>query len=215
MDNGEEEDWGSDFYDDEQDDDDDTAWKVRKSAIKVIDAIIVSCPVQLKEYWSKFVKLLSNRFLERDDNVKCDILETFQNLMKASIKIDDSTSQDYELKMIKTRSYKDTINDFYPDIVAGLIKQYKNKNIRVKVAIMKTFSILVMLMPQDKLEEHLSKIIDEIVKSTSEGNNDLFTHSLSILKTSFRNNDPNKVSQTANKDSAKISKFLDDALQNG
>jgi len=45
MDNGEEEDWGSDFYDDEQDDDDDTAWKVRKSAIKVIDAIIVSCPV--------------------------------------------------------------------------------------------------------------------------------------------------------------------------
>jgi len=67
--------------------------------------------------------------------------------MKASIKIDDSTSQDYELKMIKTRSYKDTINDFYADIVAGLIKQYKNKNIRVKVAIMKTFSILVMLMP--------------------------------------------------------------------
>jgi cullin-associated NEDD8-dissociated protein 1 len=39
--------WGSDFYDDEQDDDDDTAWKVRKSAIKIIDAIIVSCPLQL------------------------------------------------------------------------------------------------------------------------------------------------------------------------
>ena len=80
---------------------------------------------------------------------------------------------------------------------------------------MKTFSILVMLMPQEKLEEHLSKIIDEIVKSTSEGNNDLFTHSLSILKTSFRNTDPGKTSQTAQKDSAKISKFLDDALQNG
>jgi cullin-associated NEDD8-dissociated protein 1 len=45
MGNDEQEDWGSDFYDDEQDDDDDTAWKVRKSAIKVIDAIIVSCPV--------------------------------------------------------------------------------------------------------------------------------------------------------------------------
>ena len=79
---------------------------------------------------------------------------------------------------------------------------------------MKTFSILVMLMPQDKLEDHLSKIIDEIVKSTSEGNNDLFTHSLSILKTSFRNNEPGKTSHTAQKDAAKIAKFLDDALQN-
>jgi len=114
--------------------------------------------------------------------------------MKASIKIDDSTTQGFDLQLIKTRSYRDTINDFYPDIVAGLIKQYQNKNIRVKVSIMKTFSILVMLMPQDKLENHLSKIIDLIVKSASEGSNDLFTHSLSILKTSFRNNDPGKTS---------------------
>jgi len=114
--------------------------------------------------------------------------------MKASIKIDDSANQGFDLALIKTRSYRDTIDDFYPDIVSNLIKQYQNKNLRVKVAIMKTFSILVMLMPQDKLEQHLSKIIDEIVKSTSEGNNDLFTHSLSILKTSFRNSDPGHTS---------------------
>jgi hypothetical protein len=67
--------------------------------------------------------------------------------MKASIKIDDSTNQGFDLALIKTRSYRDTIDDFYPDIVANLIKQYQNKNLRVKVAIMKTFSILVMLMP--------------------------------------------------------------------
>ena len=77
MDDAEDEGWGSDFYDEEQDDDDDTAWKVRKSAIKIIDAIIVSCPLQLQEYYAKFVDLLSSRFIERDDNVKCDILETF------------------------------------------------------------------------------------------------------------------------------------------
>ena len=62
---------------------------------------------------------------------------------------------------------------------------------------MKTFSILVMLMPQEKLEAHLSKIIDEIVKSAPEGNNDLFTHSLAILKRSFRNSDAGKTSGTA------------------
>jgi hypothetical protein len=42
--------------------------------------------------------------------------------MKASIKIDDSSTQGFDLKLIKTRSYRDTINDFYPDIVSGLIK---------------------------------------------------------------------------------------------
>ena len=76
--------WDSDFIEDEQVDDDDTAWKVRKSAIKIIDAIIVSCPVQLKDYWSPFVKLLSSRLIERDNNVKCEIMESFQTLVKAS-----------------------------------------------------------------------------------------------------------------------------------
>jgi cullin-associated NEDD8-dissociated protein 1 len=100
------EDWGSDFYDDEQDDDDDTAWKVRKSSIKIIDAIIISCPVELKEYWAKYVELLSSRFNERDDNVKCNILETFQNLMKASVKIDESFYSDSSsMRMVKQRSY--------------------------------------------------------------------------------------------------------------
>jgi cullin-associated NEDD8-dissociated protein 1 len=77
ADDADNEGWGSDFYDDEQDDDDDTAWKVRKSAVKIIDAMIVSCPVSLKEYWGQFADLLSSRFIERDDNVKVEILETF------------------------------------------------------------------------------------------------------------------------------------------
>ena len=55
-----------------------------------------------KEYWAKYVELLSNRFNERDDNVKCNILETFQNLMKASVKIDESFYSDSNsIRMIK------------------------------------------------------------------------------------------------------------------
>jgi hypothetical protein len=32
--------WGNEFSDNEQNDDDDTAWKVRKSSVKVIDALV-------------------------------------------------------------------------------------------------------------------------------------------------------------------------------
>lgn len=39
--------WGSDYIDDDQDDDDDTAWKVRKSSTKIIDAIITCCQSDL------------------------------------------------------------------------------------------------------------------------------------------------------------------------
>ena len=81
--------------------------------------------------------------------------------MKASVKIDESFYSDSSsMRMVKQRSYVEQIDKTYPLIVANLIKQYQNKNIKVKVAVMKTFSVLAMLMPQEKLEEHLSSIID-------------------------------------------------------
>jgi len=109
MDDAEDEGWGSDFYDDEQDDDDDTAWKVRKSAIKILDAIIVSCPVQLKDYWLQFADLLSKRFIERDENVKVDILETFQTLIKASLKQDEDVSfgPSFGVELRRQRSFSE------------------------------------------------------------------------------------------------------------
>lgn len=71
--------WGSDFEDDNvaNDDDDDTSWKVRRAAVKTIEAIIASRPELLKSLYDKYAKALVLRFKERDDNVKCNILEAF------------------------------------------------------------------------------------------------------------------------------------------
>ncbi len=71
--------WGSDFEDEENanEDDDDTSWKVRRSAIKTIEAIITSRPELLKEIYMSYAKDIVARFKERDDNVKCNVLETF------------------------------------------------------------------------------------------------------------------------------------------
>jgi hypothetical protein len=93
-------------------DDDDTAWKVRKSAIKIIEAIIVSCPLQLKDFWFPFVNLLSSRFIERDNNVKCEILETFQTLVKASYLDEDDHM--FVSSMKKARSYTEQMNEILP-----------------------------------------------------------------------------------------------------
>lgn len=72
--------WGSDFEDDNigNEDDDDTSWKVRRAATKTIEAIIASRPEILKSFFQKYLKPLVGRFKERDDNVKCNILEAFE-----------------------------------------------------------------------------------------------------------------------------------------
>lgn len=79
--------WGSEFEDDEaaNDDDDDTSWKVRRQAIKTIEAIIVSRPEMLKMLYQSYAKHLVARFKERDDNVKVNILEAFQTLLKSTV----------------------------------------------------------------------------------------------------------------------------------
>ena len=85
--------WGSDYIDDDQDDDDDTAWKVRKSSTKIIDAIISCCQSEIlaSNAWLQFADHLAQRFIERDDNVKLDILKTFQNLITV-LKVNDSNT---------------------------------------------------------------------------------------------------------------------------
>lgn len=205
-----EEKWGdSDFDDINDDDDDDTAWKVRKGAIKIIDAIIVTCPMQLKEFWFRYLDLLQKRFIERDDNVKCEILDTFQTLIKSSLKPDDEQYGEYQSQ--KVSQYEEQINNIYPTIIKNLLKQFKSKNIKVKVSTMKTISVLAMVLPSN-LESHLSSITPHIQCSIYEANNDLINFSLSILKQAFRQTDASQVSSTAKREHSLVTKFLNEAL---
>jgi len=78
--------WGSDFEDDNvgNEDDDDTSWKVRRAATKTVEAIVASRPDLLNTFYQKYVKQLVGRFKERDDNVKCNVLEAFEQLIKST-----------------------------------------------------------------------------------------------------------------------------------
>ena len=69
--------WSDEDIDDDQDCDEDTAWKVRKNTIKIMEALVKSCPEKIREKWTEYVKMLSDRFIERTDHVKEDILASF------------------------------------------------------------------------------------------------------------------------------------------
>jgi hypothetical protein len=106
--------------------DDDTSWKVRRSAIKTIEAIITSRPEMLRTLYSKYARQLVSRFKERDDNVKCDVLETFQHLLKSTIISELSSTVDLELShqpsLERQRSSTDALGELVPLIVDGLIR---------------------------------------------------------------------------------------------
>jgi cullin-associated NEDD8-dissociated protein 1 len=79
MEMDEDDGWGADDGYDDQDDmnDDDTAWKVRKSSVKIIEGLVATVPGFLKAKWGNFVDLLTERFNERSNTVKIDIMSTF------------------------------------------------------------------------------------------------------------------------------------------
>jgi cullin-associated NEDD8-dissociated protein 1 len=82
MDSDEGEGWGEfSSNGDANEDDDDTSWKVRRAAVKSIEAIINSRPEMLKQIYNDVARQLVSRFKERDDNVKQNIFEAFQTLL--------------------------------------------------------------------------------------------------------------------------------------
>lgn len=212
MDDAENEGWGSDFYDDEQDDDDDTAWKVRKAAIKVFNAFISCCP--LHEFWKDIVNRLSERFIERDDNVKCEILDTFQLLIKTSLKLDESVGnkKDFSIALRKMKSDREELGEaLLSSIIRNLIKQLKSKNIKVKIEVMKTFVELAQM--EESHEKYLASLAPYIQGSIAEGNNDMISYSLAILKQAFRYSEPDKISVTAQSGSEGFGNYLCQCLE--
>lgn len=114
ADAGDNDDWGSDFDDDQQnmEDDDDTSWKVRRGAFRIIQSIILTRPELRSDLIDNCTVKLADRFKERIDDVKCELLEAFRLL-------------------VASEAHSSQLNKFTAKIIPNLLKQAKSKNIKV------------------------------------------------------------------------------------
>jgi hypothetical protein len=97
--------------------------------VKTIEAVIASRPELLKQLYDRYAKSLVQRFKERDDNVKCNVLEAFQQLLKSTSAAQGSSltsSVELELRhqpsLERTKSTSDALSQLLPVIVDGLVK---------------------------------------------------------------------------------------------
>eukprot|EP00400_MALV-I_sp_L67-5_P001314 gene1314-586_t len=81
-------------YDDDGFEDDDESWKVRRSSLKVLSALLAGNPARLPMLYQMFARQVIDRFKsERDENVKCDLFETFGLMIKSSVERSDQFSR--------------------------------------------------------------------------------------------------------------------------
>lgn len=99
--NDDEDDEYSEEGDEEEDDDDDESWKVRRSAIRALKAVVECQRHDPSALWTKrfptrrghsaiVAMALVNRFKEREENCRVGILECFTRLLAVTIKAADA-----------------------------------------------------------------------------------------------------------------------------
>ncbi|KAI8987133.1 armadillo-type protein [Pilobolus umbonatus] len=103
-DNEEEEDDEYDDIVDYSDDDDDMSWKVRRSASKVLAAIIETRSDLLQQMYKTVAPVLISRFKEREESVRVDILQTFIILLRQTNvygnNVENFTTRRYSLSAV-------------------------------------------------------------------------------------------------------------------
>ncbi|CAF4555104.1 unnamed protein product [Rotaria socialis] len=210
---GDDDDGDDDKDQDSYSDDDDLSWKVRHSAAKCIEAVIVTQHDILQtNCYRKIVPVLIERFLERENTVKADIFHCFITILQqtkttyahqhqqqhstiySSIH-DDENSMDTDHLTTKT-SYVSPLAEYVPLIVRSLAKIMKDKDTKNREGSLVVLTNLVQVQ-HNILIDH----IDIILPNT--------LHSLSISDKTKKN----QGSHTEGKSTQTISKSLHSNLK--
>ncbi|KAG7236864.1 hypothetical protein INR49_000168 [Caranx melampygus] len=156
--------------DDEYSDDDDMSWKVRRSSIKCLEALIHTRRDLLLSFYSSICPALLARFKEREENVRADVFSAFSTLLRqtrptghhgptvAGSEPGSGREEDPAVAMLKKQ---------VPLIVKALHRQLKEKSIKSRQG---GFTVLTELSHTvaGGLEQHIPALIPGIVFSLTD-----------------------------------------------
>lgn len=129
-DDGEDDFEDSDYDDEFQDDysdDDDTSWKVRRAAVKVLEAIVKTRADLLEQFYSTCAPVIIERFKEREETVKLDLLSLFTTLVHATAVI--AGAGDAGPRVVGSTTTSRSVGDLGPSVGAppALVRQVSDE----------------------------------------------------------------------------------------
>uniref|UniRef100_A0A669E7X0 Uncharacterized protein n=1 Tax=Oreochromis niloticus TaxID=8128 RepID=A0A669E7X0_ORENI len=139
--------------DDEYSDDDDMSWKVRRSSIKCLEALISTRLDLLLSFYSSICPALLARFKEREENVRADVFTAFSTLLRQT-----------RVASTGSRLAEET---GVPATVKALHRQLKEKSIKSRQGCFCLLTELAHTVP-GALEEHIPALIPGIVFSLTD-----------------------------------------------
>ncbi|XP_039627059.1 cullin-associated NEDD8-dissociated protein 2 [Polypterus senegalus] len=162
IDDGGEEDQETD---DEYSDEDDMSWKVRRSSVKCLEAVVSTRRDLVQEFYKTVAPVLISRFKEREENVKADIFLAYISLLKQTKPLKRGVEltgimnkEDVSLKMLKNQ---------VPKVVKALHKQLKEKSVKSRQGCFSLLTELASVLP-GALSDHIPALIPGIVYSLSD-----------------------------------------------
>ncbi|XP_076604142.1 cullin-associated NEDD8-dissociated protein 2 [Chaetodon auriga] len=157
--------------DDEYSDDDDMSWKVRRSSIKCLEALINTRRDLLLSFYSSICPALLARFKEREENVRADVFAAFSTLLRqtragsshhgvaaAGSESGPSREEEPAVAMLKKQ---------VPLIVKALHRQLKEKSVKSRQGCFCLLTELAHTVPGG-LEQHIPALIPGVVFSLTD-----------------------------------------------
>ncbi|XP_062843034.1 cullin-associated NEDD8-dissociated protein 2 [Trichomycterus rosablanca] len=160
IENGEDQDQESD---DEYSDDDDMSWKVRRSSVKCLEAVISTRRDLLVELYGSVCPSLVGRFKEREENVRSDIFLAFVALLRQTkpphgAALDTGAKEDPAVTLLKKQ---------VPTVIKALHKQLKEKSMKSRQGCFNILTEMAIVLP-GALGEHIPALIPGIVYSLTD-----------------------------------------------
>ncbi|XP_030585995.1 cullin-associated NEDD8-dissociated protein 2 isoform X3 [Archocentrus centrarchus] len=154
--------------DDEYSDDDDMSWKVRRSSIKCLEALISTRLDLLLSFYSSICPALLARFKEREENVRADVFAAFSTLLRQTRVASSRQSLIAPGSDPGVRREEEPavalLKEQVPATVKALHRQLKEKSIKSRQGCFCLLTELAHTVP-GSLQEHIPALIPGIVFS--------------------------------------------------
>uniref|UniRef100_A0A1A8BKS9 Cullin-associated and neddylation-dissociated 2 (Putative) n=2 Tax=Nothobranchius kadleci TaxID=1051664 RepID=A0A1A8BKS9_NOTKA len=161
---------GFEESDDEYSDDDDMSWKVRRSAVKCLEALISTRRDLLLSY--SICPALLARFKEREENVRADVFAAFSTLLRQT-RVGSShhsiihAGSDSGAKQQEEEPVVALLKNQVPVIVKVLHRQLKERSFKSRQGCFCLLTELVHTAP-GALEQHIPALIPGIIFSLTD-----------------------------------------------